>query len=92
MSTATMPTLAQAHLDAMKADPTLRHTGARWRAHEAVFPGKGALDLAARCAARDAALAAKITVARDDHARKLGADHDETRYLDWLLEQLRGDL
>lgn len=42
--------LAHERLSAIEGSGILRHTAARWYAHEDAYPGSGALDMARRCA------------------------------------------
>lgn len=45
MITTEQPTLTEDRLATLEADLTLRHTTVRWLAHEAAYPGMGALSM-----------------------------------------------
>lgn len=78
--------LAQARasrLALLEADPSMRHTAARWDAHEAVYPGSGA----ATYRESDAELLAEV---RESLAvlREKAPDDEATVYLAWMEAEL----
>src|SRR5690349_18486878 len=90
MSVYTIPVLRtpRQRLRALEADPNLRHSAARWLAHERVYPGKGALDVAEGYAVTDRAAVTEVEAAvREFREKAPGAE--ETTYLEWVLSELR---
>lgn len=76
----------QARLAAYEADPNLRHTAARWRAHEQVFPGRGALAVIGNYERREPAQRQEVDIAVQEFTGK-APDDPATAYLTWVLEQ-----
>lgn len=74
-------------LERIEADPTLRFSGARWRAHEAVYPGSGAAEYAERYRERDAETLAEIEAALAEFEAKCPGD-ESAAYLRWLRDEL----
>lgn len=74
----------------LEADPTLRHTGVRWLAHEAAYPGHGA-EQAQEFRAADLALHAYVASSLAEFEAKL-PDDSSTRYMRWLRDELATSL
>jgi hypothetical protein len=79
---------ARERLAALEADPTLRCTGARWRAHEKVFPGMGADVMVARYAGRDRATLGAVERCLAEFRERVPEDAGSIGYLVWLVEEL----
>lgn len=74
----------------LEADPTLCHTGARWRAHAYAYPESKsrALDLAASYAEKDEALRVELTETLAEFREKASDDVSSIRYLSWLADEM----
>lgn len=86
--TAAVPVSPRERLARIETDPNLRHSGARWRAHEAVFPGRGAAALAENYTARDAELRASFQALLAELLEKAPDETDEIAYCEWALSEL----
>lgn len=81
---------AREHLRQLEADPNLRHTAARWRAHDAVYPDSGACEMVARCLAADVHTLARFRTSLAEAREKLDASDPAITYLAWLVDELSG--
>lgn len=82
-------TLTEDHLDRLKADLTLRHTTARWLAHEAAYPGMGALHMITPAAIeRDQALLTEITALVAELEEKASDQRDLIEHFRWVRAEL----
>lgn len=70
-------------------DPSMRHTAARWDLHEALYPGSGAADAAARYRESDAELLAQVRESLAVMREKAPDDH-ATQHLAWMESELAG--
>lgn len=73
----------------IEADPTLRHTGARWRAHEAAYPGSGGAERARLYAETDAVKLAEVEASLAEVEGQF-PDDEAVAYLRWLRDELSG--
>jgi hypothetical protein len=76
-----------ARLKMLEADPSMRHTAARWDAYEAVYPGSGAAAMASTYREADAELLAEVRASLAVLQEKAPGD-DATVYLAWMEAEL----
>ena len=85
----TQPTLIADRLACIEADLNLRHTSVRWLAHEAAYPGLGALNMITPALIeRDRKLLAEVSSLVDEMEEK-APDDDLLGHFRWVRDELQ---